>query len=208
MPTTTKATAANAVAQANGDATLMPGNASTTNASNGNTPTTAKATNVASSSSQRIRPHCREAVLARHHHVDPAPPIGRDRLGGGIEQFAGQAVASEQLADLLPLAGRHELDVPLLVPLDATPPPLLRADAEIVGHRHAEPVGDEVRRSEHEHDGCVEPSASDTGHDGVRGHRAVDRPVDHVAEVTRPGRLGEASRNRRRPVLGSEAPDR
>ena len=124
---------------------------------------------------------------------------------GCVEQFAGQAVASEQLADLLPLAGRHQFDVPLLVPLDAAPPPVLRADAEIVGYRHAETVGDEVRRSEHEHDWSVEPSTGDAGHDGVRGDGAVDRPVDHVAEVTRPGRLGETSSNRRRPVLGSEA---
>jgi hypothetical protein len=145
-----------------------------------------------------------EAVLPGHHHLHPAPPIGGHGIGGGVEQLAGQTVAGEQLADLLSLTCGYEIDVPLLLSSDPTLAPLLGVDAEIVGDRHAEPVGDEVRRPEHEHDGGVEAPSGDAGHDGVRRHGAVDRAVDHVAEVTRPGWLGKARRDRSRPVRGRE----
>ena len=178
--------AASAVLQANGLATLTPGKASITKASSGSNPTAAKARNVdkagAAAGSDRGEP-----VFTRHHHLDQASPVGGDRLGSGVEQFAGQAVAGEQQAHLLAFASGHELDVTLLFLAGCAATDAPRSGCREVGDRHAEPVGGEVGRTEHEYDRCLEPDAGDTGHHGVGRDSSVDRPVHHVAEVARLG---------------------
>jgi hypothetical protein len=116
-----------------------------------------------------------------------------------------RSLRREELADLLALALGHELDVALLLaPRQLT---LLRlgSRAKVVARRHAEPVGDEVRDADDDHDARAQVRSLDTGHDRGGRDGAVDRAVDEVAQIAGPWRRGQAPAHRCGCALGWSA---
>jgi hypothetical protein len=53
-------------------------------------------------------------MLLGHHGVDPTLSLGRDHVDGAVERRALEPLGMEDLADLLTLAFRGELDMPFL----------------------------------------------------------------------------------------------
>jgi hypothetical protein len=51
-------------------------------------------------------------MLLGHHGVDPTLSLGRDHVDGAVERRALEPLGTEDLADLLTLAFRGELDMP------------------------------------------------------------------------------------------------
>src|SRR5690606_9988799 len=112
-----------------------------------------------------------EAELLLDHRLRPQVVVARDDVDAALAVVALEALAGDDLADLLTLALGHEPDVaellaPRLLALLAG-----RARAEVVAHRHAEAVGDEVRAAEDDDDRRVEVGALDAGDDGERRDR-------------------------------------
>ena len=122
-------------------------------------------------------------MLLGHHGVDPTLRLAGDHIDGAVERLALEALGMEDLADLLALAFRRELDMPLLhaahllIFLD------LGLGAGIVGGGHREAVGEQIGGAQDQQGLGRKLGADDAGHHREGGHRAVDAAIDPVAQI-------------------------
>ena len=126
----------------------------------------------------------RQAVLLRHHGLDPAVLLFGDDVDDGVQRLALEALGLEDLPDLLALSFRRDPNVPLLhaahllIFLD------LGLGAGEIGGRHRKTVGDEIGGAEDQKRPGREIGADHAGNHGEGGHRAVDAAIDPVAQIT------------------------
>jgi hypothetical protein len=82
----------------------------------------------------------------------------------------------------------------------------LTLGSEIVADRHAEAVGQQVRKAEHDHHNLCKSSADRAGHDRERRHAAIHRAKHGVPDIAMPSVRGESSRDGLRQMFGLKVP--
>ncbi len=135
-------------------------------------------------------------MLLGHHGVDPAGAVGGDDGDGALEVAGLEALAAVDLAHLLALAFRHQVEVALLHGAQAGILVDLGAGAAEVGGGHREPVAHQVGHAHDQDDTGREVGPHGTCHHGQGGDRTVDAAIDEIAQVADVGAGGEPAPDR------------
>ena len=79
------------------------------------------------------------------------PTLPRDHVDPDLQLLAGEALGRQELAHLFTLTLRHQLDVPMLANTGDLTALQIRPRPEETTGGHAQPVGDQVRHTQHHH---------------------------------------------------------